>query len=161
MSELSGIRIGVPEDVHGIMEIATDMWEELGITPPSPQKILGEVWAALHQQDGIIGIIGEPGGPIEGGILLRVGSMWYSDAKVLEERGIFIHRDFRSIKGGRARRLCQFAKNAADSLGLPLLIGILSDDRTEAKARLYERQFGKPVGAFFLYGAKTGLKKET
>ena len=161
MSDVSGIRIGVPEDVHGIMEIATDMWKELGVVPPSQEKILREVWAALHQQDGIIGIIGEPGGRIEGGILLRVGSMWYSDEKVLEERGIFIHRDFRSIKGGRARRLCQFAKNAADSLGLPLLIGILSDDRTEAKARLYERQFGKPVGAFFLYGATTGLKKES
>jgi len=160
MSELTGIRIGTPEDVHGIMEIATEMWNELGVTPASQEKILHDVWAALNQQDGLIGIIGEPGGRIEGGILLRVGSMWYSDEKVLEERGIFIHRDFRHIKGGRARRLCQFAKNAADSLGIPLLIGILSDDRTEAKAKLYERQFGKPVGVFYLYNGTTGTKKE-
>lgn len=160
MTDNAGIRIGTPDDVHGIMDIAVDMWKELGITPPSQQKILMEVWAALNQQDGLIGIIGEPGGPIEGGILLRVGSMWYSDDKVLEERGIFIHPDFRSKSGGRARRLCEFAKTAANSLGLPLLIGILSDHRTEAKARLYERQFGKPVGAFFLYGAVTGQAKE-
>jgi len=25
---------------------------------------------------------------------------------------------------------------------------------------LYERQFGKPTGAFFLYGATTGMSKE-
>ena len=30
------------------------------------------------------------------------------------------------------------------------------NSRTEAKVRMYERQFGKPSGAFFLYGAKTG-----
>jgi hypothetical protein len=29
------------------------------------------------------------------------------------------------------------------------------DHRTEAKIRLYERQLGKPAGAFFLYGATT------
>ena len=160
MTDVVGIRIGTPEDIHGVMDIATDMWKELGVVPPSTEKILNEVWEALNQQNGLIGIIGEPNGPIEGGVLLRIGSMWYSDEKVLEERGIFIHPDFRSKSGGRARRLCEFAKNAADSLGLPLLIGILSDHRTEAKARLYERQFGKPSGAFFLYGAQTGLTKE-
>jgi hypothetical protein len=39
---------------------------------------------------------------------------------------------------------------------MPLLIGVLSNHRTEAKVRLYERQFGKPTGAFFLYNGSTG-----
>ena len=39
---------------------------------------------------------------------------------------------------------------------IPLLIGVLSNKRTEGKIRLYERQLGKPSGAFFLYGARTG-----
>jgi hypothetical protein len=82
--------------------------------------------------------------------------MWYSDAQVLEEKAIFIHPDYRSAKGGRARRLCEFSKRAADGLGIPLIIGVLSNHRTEAKVRLYERQFGKPSGAFFLYNARTG-----
>ena len=82
--------------------------------------------------------------------------MWYSDNPVLEEKAIFIHPDFRSAKGGRARQLCEFSKQVADSLGIPLIIGVLSNHRTEAKVRLYERQFGKPSGAFFLYGAHTG-----
>jgi hypothetical protein len=160
MSEEIEIRIGTPEDLDAVMEIAVDMWDELGIVPASVQKILGEVWEALHQQNGLIGIIGQPDGRIEGGVLLRIGSMWYSDERVLEERGIFIHRDFRSSKGGRARRLCEFSKDTADALGIPLVIGVLSNDRTEAKARLYERQFGKPSGAFFLYGGTTGSMRD-
>jgi hypothetical protein len=87
--------------------------------------------------------------------------MWYSDANVLEERAIFIHPEFRNAKGGRARRLCEFSKRAADTLEVPLMIGVLSNHRTEAKVRLYERQFGKPSGAFFLYNARTGTQRVT
>ena len=72
----------------------------------------------------------------------------------------FIHPDYRSAKGGRARRLCEFSKQAADSLGIPLIIGVLSNNRTEAKVRLYKRQFGEPSGAFFLYNARTGGWKD-
>jgi hypothetical protein len=75
---------------------------------------------------------------------------------VLEERAIFIPPEYRGVKGGRARRLCEFAKQAAKAMEMPLLIGVLSNHRTEAKVRLYERQFGKPTGAFFLYNGSTG-----
>jgi hypothetical protein len=153
---MSTIRIGTPDDVHEVMKLATMVSEENGFLAPDQRVILGEVWAALNQDHGIIGIIGEPGEPIEGGVLLRIGHMWYSSDYVLEERVIFTHPDFRSAKGGRAKRLCEFSKTTADALGLPLLIGVLSNDRTEAKVRMYERIFGKPSGAFFLYGATTG-----
>jgi GNAT superfamily N-acetyltransferase len=89
-------------------------------------------------------------------VLLRIGQMWYSDTLVVEERAVFTHPEYRSAKGGRARKLCEFSKKVADDLGIPLIIGVLSNHRTEAKVRLYERQFGKPSGAFFLYGARTG-----
>ena len=79
--------------------------------------------------------------------------MWYSNQDVLEERVIFIPPEFRNIKGGRATRLCEFSKKAAEDLGMPLLIGVMSSVRTEAKVKMYERQFGKPSGAVFLYNA--------
>jgi hypothetical protein len=41
-------------------------------------------------------------------------------------------------------------------MGMPLLIGVLSNSRTEAKIRLYKRHFGEPAGAYFLYNARTG-----
>ena len=70
---------------------------------------------------------------------------------------VFIHPDFRSAKGGRARKLCEFSKQVSDSLGIPLIIGVLSSHRTAGKVRMYQRIFGEPSGAFFLYGTKTGI----
>lgn len=154
-----GVRIGTPEDVDAMMQLAMSACEENGFVDPNPQKLLSEIWHGLVLADGIVGIIGERGQEIEGAVLLRITDMWYSDSRVLEEKAIFIHPDYRSAKGGRARRLVEFSKRCADELGIPLLIGVLSNHRTEAKVRLYERQFGKASGAFFLYNARTGSHK--
>ena len=154
------IRIGTPEDLDGMMQIAMMACEENGFLDPNPGKLAAEMWPALHQDHGIVDIIGPKGGEIEGAVLLRIGDMWYSDTQVVEEKAIFIHPDYRSAKGGRARKLCEFSKRAADRLELPLIIGVLSNHRTEGKVRLYRRQFGEPSGAFFLYGGKTGFMKD-
>jgi hypothetical protein len=156
MSDDLGVRIGTPEDIHPMMDLALQACEENGFVDPNPQKLLAEIWPALNLDHGLVGIIQDEGEQLEGAILLRVNPMWYSDAMVLEERAIFIHPNYRSAKGGRARRLCEFSKKTADTLEIPLMIGVLSNHRTEAKVRLYERQFGKPSGAFFLYNARTG-----
>ncbi len=151
------VKVATPFDVHEMMDLAMSACSENGFANPNPVKLLQEIWSALHLKDGIVGIIRGENEQIEGGILLRIGTPWYSDEKILEEKAIFIHPDFRSAKGGRARKLCEFAKQTADRLGIPLIIGVLSSERTEAKVRLYQRQFGQPSGAFFLYGASTGL----
>ena len=78
---------------------------------------------------------------------------------MIAEKLVFVHPDFRSAKGGRAKKLCEFSKSVSDELGIPLIIGVVSTDRTRGKVRLYERVFGEPAGAFFLYGAKTGALK--
>jgi GNAT superfamily N-acetyltransferase len=150
------VRVGTPEDLDEIMKIAMVAVEENGFLNPNPGKLAAEIWPALHQDHGIVGVIGEPGKLIEACVLLRIGQMLYSDTLVVEERAVFTHPEYRSAKGGRARKLCEFSKKVADDLGIPLIIGVLSNHRTEAKVRLYERQFGKPSGAFFLYGARTG-----
>jgi len=150
------VRVGNPDDVHDIMEIALMACEENGFVNPNPEKLLQDIWPALNMNMGIVGVVGSPSRKVEGAVLLRIGKMWYSDHDVLEEKAIFIHPEYRNAKGGRASRLVEFSKNAADQLGIPLIIGVLSNNRTEAKVRLYERHFGKPTGAFFLYNAKTG-----
>lgn len=150
------IRIGTPEDIHEMMSIALQACDENGFLNPNPEKLAADIWPALNQEHGIVGVIGHAGGMIEGAVLLRIGTLWYSDAPVVEEKAIFIHPDFRSAKGGRARRLCEFSKQVADRLGLPLVIGVLSNQRTAAKVRMYERVFGPASGAFFIYGARTG-----
>ena len=156
MSDELKIRMGTPEDIYGMMDLALMACEENGFVNPDKTKLMTELWQALNLNYGMVGIIGKENGLIEGAILLRIGPMWYSHDMVVEEKAIFIHPDHRGAKEGRARKLVEFAKQAADDLGIPLLIGVLSNKRTEGKIRLYERQLGKPTGAFFLYGARTG-----
>jgi len=150
------IRVGVPQDLNGVMELALMVCTENGISEPNTDKILYDVWMSLNQNHGLIGVIGDPGEQLEGFVLLRVSTMWYSDAPILEEKTVFVHPKHRGASGGRARKLCEFSKQVADELGLPLIIGVLSSNRTDGKVKLYERVFGAPAGAFFLYGTRTG-----
>ena len=151
------IRIGTPADLDDIMDIAMNGSDENGFVKPSVNKMLGEVYSALSRDHGLVGIIGRVGEKAEGAVLLRLGTMWYSDTDVIEEKAIFIRPEFRAAKGGRARRLCRFSRFVADSMGIPLIIGVLSNHRTEGKVRMYQREFGPPSGAFFLHNATTGV----
>jgi hypothetical protein len=150
------IRLGTPADEDAMLKLALSAWEENGIKDVNPIKMLAMIKPALYLWQGLVGIIGEPGQRIEGAVLLRMTQMWYSDNWMLEEKAIFVDPEFRSAKGGRARRLCDFSKKVADELNVPLIIGVLSNHRTEAKVKLYERSFGPPAGAFFLYNVQTG-----
>lgn len=150
------VRVGTLNDLDEMMQLAMMATEENAFSAPNPQKLLYEIYPALNKEHGIVGIVGEPGGIIEGAVLLRVGSVWYSDMPLIEEKAIFVHPDFRAAKGGRARKLMEFSKKVADGLGLTLTIGVLSSERTEAKIRAYGRVFGPPSGAYWLYGTTTG-----
>ncbi len=148
------IRLATASDMDEVMKLAVVACEENGFLNASAELLAKEIYPALCQDHGLIPVIGPPGGAIEGLALLRIGAMWYSHATVVEEKAIFVYPKFRSAKGGRARRLCEYSKHVADTLGVPLLIGILSNTRTEGKVRMYKRIFGEPAGAFFLYGAQ-------
>lgn len=150
------VRIGTPDDVHGVMNVALMCCNENALSPPNPEKLLQDIWAALNLQRGICGVIGTPGAIVEAAVVLRIGTQWYSDEQILEERAVFVRPEFRSARGGRAKNLVNFSKRAADYLGMPLTIGVLSNDRTEAKVRLYRRLIGEPAGAYWIYGARTG-----
>jgi len=150
------IRLGTPDDIHAIMELMELGTEENALVEPNPVKILHEVYSALCKDHGLVGVITSDPERIEGVVVLRIAQLAYSDHDVLEEKIVFIHPEYRSAKGGRALKLCRFSKRVADELGIPLLIGVLSNKRTAGKIRMYEREFGQPAGAFFLYGAHTG-----
>lgn len=151
MSEEITVRAGTPQDLDQVMALAQMMHDEIGITALNPARILPEVWGALNLDGGIMGLIGEPGGPLEAGLLLRMGTLFYSDETVLEDKGLFVQPEFRTAKGGRGGKLIDFAKHTADALGLPLVMGIQNDVEAEGKMRLYTRKFGQPIGALFLY----------
>lgn len=148
------VRIATLDDLDEIMRLAVAGAEENSFVKPSHKRLLAEIYPAVVRDHGIVGCIG--GQTLEGAVVLRLGTMWYSDDPVLEEKAVFVDPKFRAAKIGRARLLTDFSKQAADGLGVPLIIGILSNHRTEAKVRLYKRQFGEPAGAFWLYGGQTG-----
>lgn len=156
MSDNIHVRVATTKDFDGVMQLASQVSRENGIFEPTLDMVASDVWASLNHDHGIIGVIGPEGGMLEGFVLLRVGNTWYSQAEIIEEKTVFVSQKFRSAKGGRARKLCEFSKKVADELGLPLLIGILSNQRTRGKIEMYKRVFGDPAGAFFLYGAHTG-----
>lgn len=149
------VRVATPDDLDGIMRLAHLVWNENGVHDLDNGKVLQQLWPALVRDNAICGVIGPVGGELTGVILLRVATTWYGTSRHLEEMVVFTSPDHRT-KGRRASKLCEFAKKAADELGLPLHISVLSSHRTETKVKLYERKFGEPAGAFFLYQAKTG-----
>ena len=65
MTQEIKIRIGTPEDLDEIMKIAMVAVEENGFLNPNPAKLAAEIWPALNQDHGIVGVIGEPGKMIE------------------------------------------------------------------------------------------------
>lgn len=152
------VRTATPEDEDGIMALAHLVNAENGVFKMNDEKVRALVRPSLHQQGGIMGVIG-PKDNLEGLILLRVANYWYADEPFLEEMCVFVHPDFRAARGGRASRLIEFGKKASDEIGLPLMMGVLSNSRTNAKEKLYERHLGAPSGYFFLYGIKTGAVK--
>lgn len=149
------VRVGTLRDLDAVMALAIAAGEENGFVRVTPARLLNDVYPALVGDRGIIGVIGQPP-TLEGFVLLRFGKMNYSDADVVEEKAIFVRPEFRTGKTHRAKMLAQFSKAVSDKTGLPLLIGVLSNQRTAGKVRMYEREFGPPAGAFWLYNAKTG-----
>lgn len=151
------VRTGTTEDFNSMMDLTLAATQENAFVKPDIEKLANVIWGALSIQTGICGVIGPVGGKLEGAVLLSMGELWYSKELILEEKAIYVDPEYRSAKGGRARKLAEFAKGVSEGLTIPLAIGVLSTTRTEAKIRLYERVFGAPAGVYFLHGAKTGL----
>jgi hypothetical protein len=81
-------------------------------------------------------------------VLMTIDAIWYSPDYQLLELTNFVHPDHR--RNRYAKQLINFAKTVSDNLGIDLMIGIVSNKRTEAKIRLYQRQL-QPVGAYFIH----------
>jgi GNAT superfamily N-acetyltransferase len=97
---------------------------------------------------GAFGVIGARGGEIKGVCMLMIATQWYTQTVHLEEYIVYVHPDHR--KTDYANMLIDWMVGQSDRLGIPLITGILSQQRTEAKCRLYRRKLDK-VGEFFMH----------
>lgn len=151
------VRLAVADDEDELVDIVRLMHGENGIFTLCEDKVRETLRNALsgpvEKRRGLIGAIG-PKGSIEGSIYLEVGTLWYSSQWTLIEQWNFVLPPFRRSTG--SKDLISFAKLMSDKFGLPLVIGVLSNERTEAKVRLYRKQLGEPAGAFFVHGLGRG-----
>lgn len=142
------------------MTLCRDLWAENGRFHLDEDKVRKVVRQAFNKQGSILAGVG-PVGALEGMILMLVTTSWYTEKPHLEELLLYVKPEYRRTPGAsNAGDLARFAKWCAESSGMPLQIGILSDIRTEGKRRLYEQHFKKPVGYFFYYDPQAKASQE-
>jgi hypothetical protein len=152
------VRIAVPEDEEAIVGLCAAAHAEQGEHPLDLAKLRAFIHRGISLENAIVGVIGPVGAPLAY-IIILVDPVWYSGDWQLLELTSFVHPSARKAfiaADGTIRNptlgkeLIAFAKRCADETGLHLTIGVMSNIRTEAKVRLYERQLPK-AGAFFVY----------
>lgn len=142
------VRLPSASEEEAVMQMCRELHAENGIFSLAEHKVRSLLQRAFNQQGGFLGVIGRPDN-LEGMIYLQVTSMWYTDDPCLEELYTFVRSDYRRSKN--AVYLLHFSKWCAETTKLPLFIGVISNEQTERKVQLYQRQFSRPAGNFFLY----------
>lgn len=141
------IRIAGPDDYQELFRIACLLHNENGQHKFSEEKSKHFIWRGCNRDQSIVGVIGPPNN-IKAMIYLQIQPVYYSDEFQLGEAFAFVRQDCR--KSDYAKRLIRFAKRCSEETGLDLLIGIISDTRLAAKARLYDRELPRG-GTFYNY----------
>lgn len=160
MTALSIVRVARAEDHREIWRLFLQGHRENGMFELAPEKVDWFLARALRPElipqwdtgpRGVVGVIGSVGA-LEALCFVTIGTYWYSHQRHLEEFIVYVDPECR--KSNHARSLVNWMKEQSDKTTLPLVTGIISNQRTEAKVRLYERLGLPRVGAFFLYGGK-------
>lgn len=144
----SDVRMAAPADRERLWELMLQLHGENGLFSVSKSKVDVMLDRFYAREGALIGVIGDEGDPVAA-IYLEITQVVYSDDWILCEQFNFTHPDHR--RSTYARQLIAYAKRCSDDLKLPLMIGILSNKRTEAKMRLYEQVLQKS-GGYFSYG---------
>jgi hypothetical protein len=153
LTPLPAVRLATVADLPQCIELGVALHAENGLMPLDLDRITEAAYRAVRGEHAVCGVVG-PVGAVEAMICLTIGQFWYTDKPHLEELFSYCRPEYRKSKNAQA--LIEFAKGIAARFQVPLLIGIVSNTRTETKVELYARRLGKPAGAYFLFGGHTG-----
>jgi GNAT superfamily N-acetyltransferase len=142
------VRLAEPDDLPGIMVLMEQACSEDAQHQMDRDKVLAMVMRHYNKQGAMIAVIGEIGFPVAY-VLCILDPLWFSNEWQLLELSLFVHPEHR--KSTFAKQLMAFTKRASEGLKLDLTIGVFHNERTDAKIRLYRRQFGNQIGAYFCY----------
>lgn len=157
MGDVTRVRLADQTDVEELFDLCLSLHEENFIFPMAGHKVRTMLESAtlpeIDKRRGLIGCIG-PRGKVEAAIFLEIDSLWYADEPGLIELFSYVKPEYRN--SNNSRDMISWAMAMSNHFRLPLMIGVISNQRTQAKVRHYKRALGEPAGAFFLYGARTG-----
>jgi GNAT superfamily N-acetyltransferase len=140
------VRVAVPEDWQQIIQMCEELHAENGAASVDWPTVEAIIAKGINKDGAMIGVIG-PVNAIKGITYLKFSKLWYSEDIFLEELFLYVRPEHR--RSDNAKLLLKFARESAKRLKVPLLIGVISNERTKAKLGLYARQLGAPVGGFF------------
>jgi hypothetical protein len=154
------VRLATAAEEEEIMEMCREIHAENGLVSMAEDKVRDMLHRAFNKEGGIIGLIGPPGA-LEAIIMIVMTSFWSSNDTHLEELFAYVRRPFRTkfagadtVKMPHAEALVKFAKKCSDEIGVPLVIGIITNKRMAGKVRLYRTILGYPAGAYFVVNPK-------
>lgn len=150
---LPKVRVATLYDLEDLLRMGHELHAENGIMPLDENLIKKGAMDAINGKASVIAVIGKPG-RIEGAIHLAFQQFWYTADIHLSELWAYVRPQYR--KSRHAHALIEFAKHMAIQFKVPLFIGVVSNERTEQKVRMYRRKLGAPAGAYFLFNGKTG-----
>jgi GNAT superfamily N-acetyltransferase len=148
------IRLAEIEDIPSLMALTKLAADEDAQHPYDAEKVWNVVRRHYDKTGGLVAVAGAKGEPVRGYLIMIVDEIWYSPDYQLLELSLFVAPDHR--KSTLAKQLMAFSKAASEGLKLDLTIGVLSTERTEAKVKLYKRQF-KTAGAYFVYRPQSAV----
>ncbi len=148
---LPQVRSAVPEDFPQLMALCGQLYQENGAVNVDWGRVEAKIAQGVNGMQSVIGLIGDVHA-VQAMIYLQISDLWYSGEIVLEELFSYVSPEYRRTRNARA--LLEFAKTAATNFNVPLLIGVISNTRTQAKVDMYERVLGSMKGAFFFYNVK-------
>lgn len=153
-SACKDVRLAEPGDLPATLELMKLACREDAQHEMDEENVLRMVMRHYNKQGAMLAVIGEPGSPVAY-CLSILDQIWYAAPGTMQllELSLFVHPDHR--RSDYAKQLMQFMKKASEGLSLDLTIGVFSNERTQAKIRLYQRQF-KTVGAYFMYQPHQG-----
>lgn len=155
------VRVAGPADHREIWRLFLMGHRENGIFTLAPEKVDYFLQRTLYPEGipegdtgprGVIGVIG-PVGSLEGLVFLTIATYWYSHDKHLEDFLVYVDPEYR--KSHHAESLIKWMKSQVEATRIPLMVGIVSNHKTEAKCRLYRRMLPK-IGELFLLAPKDG-----
>jgi hypothetical protein len=151
MTEKSVVRIATRHDEPQLLDLCHALHADNGLFAMDDDMVRRMLNRAFDREGGIVGII-DGDGELAAAIYLLLSNFWYSRENHLEELFSFIRPAYR--KSRYIDQLTDFAKECSAKIGIPLIIGIMTNKNMEEKVRLYRRKFGLPAGAFFVVGGK-------